>query len=66
MGRFASGMKEKSDIFVAVSVVFVILIMIVPLNSFILPDFSSIRKSPEFEKSHFFPYLSIYIEYHVV
>ena len=45
MGRFASGMKEKSDIFVAVSVVFVILIMIVPLNSFFMDIFLTLSIS---------------------
>jgi flagellar biosynthesis protein FlhA len=45
MGRFASGMKEKSDIFVAVSVVFVILIMIVPLNSFFMDIFLTLSLS---------------------
>jgi flagellar biosynthesis protein FlhA len=45
MGRFASGMKEKSDIFVAVSVVFVILIMIVPLNAFFMDIFLTLSIS---------------------
>jgi len=45
MGRFGTGMKEKSDIFVAVSVVFVILIMIVPLNSFFMDIFLTISIS---------------------
>jgi len=45
MGRFGAGMKEKSDIFVAVSVVFVILIMIVPLNSFFMDIFLTISIS---------------------
>ena len=45
MGKFGSGMKEKSDIFVAVSVVFVILIMIVPLNSFFMDIFLTLSIS---------------------
>jgi flagellar biosynthesis protein FlhA len=45
MGAFASGMKEKSDIFVAVSVVFVILIMIVPLNAFFMDIFLTLSIS---------------------
>jgi len=45
MGRFGAGMKEKSDIFVAVSVVFVILIMIVPLNSFFMDIFLTLSIS---------------------
>jgi flagellar biosynthesis protein FlhA len=38
-------MKEKSDIFVAVSVVFVILIMIVPLNAFFMDIFLTLSIS---------------------
>ena len=45
MGRFGSGIKEKSDIFVAVSVVFVILIMIVPLNAFFMDIFLTLSIS---------------------
>ena len=45
MGALASGMKEKSDIFVAISVVFVILIMIVPLNSFFMDIFLTLSIS---------------------
>jgi flagellar biosynthesis protein FlhA len=45
MGRLGAGMKEKSDILVAVSVVFVILIMIVPLNSFFLDLFLTLSIS---------------------
>jgi flagellar biosynthesis protein FlhA len=45
MGKFGAGMKEKSDIFVAVSVVFVILIMIVPLNSFFMDIFLTLSIS---------------------
>ena len=45
MGRFGSGLKEKSDIFVAVSVVFVILIMIVPLNAFFMDIFLTLSIS---------------------
>jgi flagellar biosynthesis protein FlhA len=45
MGRFGAGMKEKSDILVAVSVVFVILIMIVPLNSFFMDIFLTLSIS---------------------
>lgn len=45
MGSFTAGMKEKSDIFVAVSVVFVILIMIVPLNSFFMDIFLTLSIS---------------------
>jgi flagellar biosynthesis protein FlhA len=45
MGAFASGMKEKSDLFVAVSVVFVILIMIVPLNAFFMDIFLTLSIS---------------------
>ncbi len=39
------GMKDKSDIVVAVSVVFVILIMIVPLNSFFIDIFLTVSIS---------------------
>lgn len=45
MGRFEAGMKEKSDILVAVSVVFVILIMIVPLNAFFMDIFLTLSIS---------------------
>jgi flagellar biosynthesis protein FlhA len=45
MGTFASGLKQKSDILVAISVVFVILIMIVPLNSFFMDMFLSVSIS---------------------
>ena len=45
MGAFATGMKEKSDILVAVSVVFVILIMIVPLNAFFMDIFLTLSIS---------------------
>jgi flagellar biosynthesis protein FlhA len=45
MGALASGMKEKSDLLVAVSVVFVILIMIVPLNAFFMDIFLTLSIS---------------------
>jgi flagellar biosynthesis protein FlhA len=45
MGTFAAGMKSKSDLLVALSVVFVILIMIVPLNSFFIDIFLTISIS---------------------
>ncbi len=45
MGSFGAGMKEKSDILVAVSVVFVILIMIVPLNAFFMDIFLTLSIS---------------------
>lgn len=45
MGGLMSGVKEKSDIFVAVSVVFVILIMLVPLNAFFMDIFLTLSIS---------------------
>jgi len=45
MGRFGSSIREKSDILVAVSVVFVILIMIVPLNAFFMDIFLTLSIS---------------------
>ena len=45
MDQFFAALKKRSDIFVAVSVVFVILIMIVPLNSFFIDIFLSLSIS---------------------
>lgn len=45
MGAMAAGLRSKSDILVAVSVVFVIMIMIVPLNSFFIDIFLSMSIS---------------------
>ncbi|OPY73272.1 MAG: Flagellar biosynthesis protein FlhA [Syntrophorhabdus sp. PtaU1.Bin058] len=45
MERLRSMLKARSDIFVAVSVVFVILIMIVPLNSFFIDVFLALSIS---------------------
>jgi flagellar biosynthesis protein FlhA len=45
MANFASGLKNKSDLLVALSVVFVILIMIIPLNSFFMDIFLTISIS---------------------
>lgn len=45
MGRMASSLKSKSDMFIAVSVVFVIMIMIVPLNNFFIDIFLSLSIS---------------------
>jgi flagellar biosynthesis protein FlhA len=45
MGSVVNQMRDKSDIVVAVSVVFVILIMIVPLNSFLIDMFLSMSLS---------------------
>jgi len=39
MEQIRSMIKAKSDLFVAISVVFVILVMIVPLNSFFIDIF---------------------------
>jgi len=45
MGQLRSMIKAKSDLFVAISVVFVILIMIVPLNSFFIDIFLTLSIS---------------------
>ncbi len=45
MGSMASGLRNKSDILIAVSVVFVVMIMIVPLNSFLIDLFLSLSIS---------------------
>ncbi len=45
MGAMAAGLKNKSDMLIAVSVVFVIMIMIVPLNSFLIDIFLSMSIS---------------------
>ncbi len=45
MKEFGVKVKERSDIFIAVSVVFVILIMIVPLNSFFIDIFLTLSIS---------------------
>lgn len=45
MGQFVAGLREKSDLLVAISVVFVILIMIVPLNSFLMDIFLTLSIS---------------------
>jgi flagellar biosynthesis protein FlhA len=45
MGAMAASLKNKSDILVAVSVVFVVMIMIVPLNSFFIDIFLSLSIS---------------------
>lgn len=45
MGKFGAGLREKSDVLVAISVVFVILIMIVPLNSFLMDMFLTLSIS---------------------
>ncbi|MDD5243355.1 MAG: flagellar biosynthesis protein FlhA [Syntrophorhabdaceae bacterium] len=45
MGSLRSMIKAKSDLFVAISVVFVILIMIVPLNSFFIDIFLTLSIS---------------------
>ena len=45
MGQIRSMIKAKSDLFVAISVVFVILIMIVPLNSFFIDIFLTLSIS---------------------
>ncbi len=45
MGQLRSIIKAKSDLFVAISVVFVILIMIVPLNSFFIDIFLTLSIS---------------------
>jgi flagellar biosynthesis protein FlhA len=45
MGTTAGGLKGKSDILVAISVVFVVLIMIVPLNSFFIDMFLTVSIS---------------------
>ena len=45
MGAMAAGLKNKSDMLVAVSVVFVVMIMIVPLNSFFIDIFLSLSIS---------------------
>ncbi|MCX5815052.1 MAG: flagellar biosynthesis protein FlhA [Proteobacteria bacterium] len=45
MNGIVKAIKEKSDIFVAISVVFVILIMIVPLNSFFIDIFLTLSIS---------------------
>jgi flagellar biosynthesis protein FlhA len=45
MDNIFSALKKRSDLFVAVSVVFVILIMIVPLNSFFIDIFLSLSIS---------------------
>jgi len=45
MGAMAASLKSKSDMLVAVSVVFVVMIMIVPLNSFFIDIFLSMSIS---------------------
>lgn len=45
MGTMAASLKSKSDMLVAVSVVFVVMIMIVPLNSFFIDIFLSMSIS---------------------
>ncbi|MBA4389357.1 MAG: flagellar biosynthesis protein FlhA [Syntrophus sp. (in: bacteria)] len=45
MKEFGTKVKERSDIFIAISVVFVILIMIVPLNSFFIDIFLTLSIS---------------------
>jgi flagellar biosynthesis protein FlhA len=45
MGAIAANLKSKSDMLIAVSVVFVIMIMIVPLNSFFIDIFLSMSIS---------------------
>ncbi len=45
MGALAAGLKNKSDVLIAVSVVFVVMIMIVPLNSFLIDIFLSMSIS---------------------
>ena len=45
MNAFGAKIREKSDVLIAVSVVFVILIMIVPLNSFFIDIFLSMSIS---------------------
>ena len=45
MGALASGLRNKSDILIAFSVVFVVMIMIVPLNSFLIDMFLSMSIS---------------------
>ena len=45
MGQIRSMIKAKSDLFVAISVVFVILVMIVPLNSFFIDIFLTLSIS---------------------
>nr|MBP7530115.1 FHIPEP family type III secretion protein [Syntrophorhabdaceae bacterium] len=45
MGTMVASLKSKADILVAVSVVFVIMIMIVPLNSFFIDMFLSMSIS---------------------
>ena len=45
MGAMAASLRNKSDMLIAVSVVFVIMIMIVPLNSFLIDIFLSMSIS---------------------
>jgi flagellar biosynthesis protein FlhA len=45
MGAMSSSIKSKSDLLIAVSVVFVVMIMIVPLNSFFIDIFLSLSIS---------------------
>ena len=45
MNEFRAKLKERSDALIAVSVVFVILIMIVPLNSFFIDIFLTLSIS---------------------
>ena len=45
MQRIVSQIREKGDVVVAISVVFVILIMIIPLNSFLADIFLTVSIS---------------------
>jgi flagellar biosynthesis protein FlhA len=45
MERFASQIREKGDIIIAISVVFVILIMLIPLNAFLADMFLTVSIS---------------------
>jgi len=45
MGNILENIKEKSDVFIAISIVFVILIMIIPLNSIMIDIFLTLSIS---------------------